>query len=268
VFCKLLPVCKWDRQVAVLTKHPAFLFEGGTMPPEFKRSYRRGYLTDCKIVDQSIHLLIGIPYPGDKWYNYIERRPNAISAVYREMGVHLTHNILIDHKNLSQFISSHRYCVFRLSKPVDSANGSYFLKFINHEMITGYPISIPRITWEPAKTDGITKTEAINFLSTSILSPIYKHLKTFAYLRDIPDGFTIPYIALSQSDITLYKDIITAAFGTHRIMVAELYLRNLLHISEEVILSGRAQINRQKKIEKIDEESVNQLTISEIAESL
>lgn len=217
--------------------------------PEYKRSYRKGYVTESRINDENIELLIGIPYPNDKWYCYIEKRTAAIHALYRELGVHLTYNHLIDQSNLQQYLKSYRVTVVRLSKSKNSNENTYYLKFIGHDAIEKYPIDTDKITWERKYKKEITHDDAMVFLNSSILSPIMKYIKKFENWRDIPDGCTLIKMVIPDDVYESYRPILAAAYGTQRLMVQEMYLRNFYTVDEELLSDYRATIEYQKNKE-------------------
>lgn len=215
---------------------------------EYKNSYRRGYLTDCRVNQGHLELLIGIPYPNQKWFSYIEQRSSAIDVVFKEMGIHVTRNSLIDRNNLQIYLNSHDYTVIRLSKKIGDDRNTYYLKYVGHESIKGYPLIPDSVTWEPKKIEqvSISREDALNFLSKSKISKLLTKVQKFEKFSDIPPGFTLLGICYDEEEKKQYKDIMIAAFGTTRLMVNEMYIRNCFDISEKFFEGYRDAIRAEK----------------------
>lgn len=224
-----------------------------------KNSYRKGYVYDCRTINGSIEILIGIPYPNNKWFNYIEKRAGAIDALFREFGISVTRNPLIDCNNLSIYLRSYEYTVVRLSKPVGEKLSTYYIKFIGHEAIPKYPLETSDITWSAKQAAvPISKSDAIKFLEKSKLAPILKKLIPIKKFSDIPRDYTMVHIVV-ENEWEHYAPIIEAVYGTRRIMVPELYVRNNFDIPEEKLQAVKRKIRERASEELADDDGFSSL---------
>lgn len=218
---------------------------------EYKNSYRKGYLTDCRVNQCRLELLIGIPYPNQKWFSYIEQRSSAIDVVFKEMGIHVTRNSLIDRNNLQIYLNSHDYTVIRLSKKIGDNRNTYYLKFIGHESIKGYPLIPDEVMWEPKKIQqvAISKEDALSFLSKSKLSKLLPKIQKFEKFSAIPQGFTLLGICYGDAEKEQLKEIVMAAYGTTQLMINEMFLRNHFNLSEDLYTNAQILIKNRKSEE-------------------
>ncbi len=125
---------------------------------------------------------------------------------------------------------------------------------MGHDAIPGYPQETSEITWgpKPIKEGSITRDDAIKFLGNSILTPVLKRITPFRLYSDIPRENTLIFVLLKK-DWDMYAPVLEAAYGTKRLMVPELYLRNHYQIPEDDYRNIGDQIRNAAAREKPDE---------------
>jgi hypothetical protein len=232
--------------------------------PEYKRTYRKGYLVDCRVRENKIEFLIGIPYPNDKWFNYIENRTGAVESLMREFGLYVTRNPLIDCHNLKNYLDRYDYTVLRLSKPKNQKQNSYFSVFVGHDSIKNYPIMPDCITWNPKqKAAEITKEDAMMFLKTSLLKPILDKIKGVSSWEDIPNNYNIVSCVFNnQSEWDMYSPILKTAFDGIPI-APELYLINKMGVPDYILEQHREYIQT-----KISGKQKNEIDLTDSLEMM